>query len=168
MISFYAVYAVHFHGIGRADAAGLFVACVHLGGISSTLVFGWFNLFPLKYKYVASKIFALAGIGLVMAADGLSGFLAASVFLGACRGITLFAFSPAVKRLSGKDDTTDYFAAFPVLTLPMSFGVPFLCGIFLDAAALPGIAAYRAVFASMGALILVSMVFLMLTNFGDD
>ncbi|MBN1533300.1 MAG: hypothetical protein JXA20_11600 [Spirochaetes bacterium] len=168
VISFYANYAVNCHDVDRGIAAGLFVACIYAGAITATLAFGWFDLLALKAKFIVSKLFAVAAVVLLLAAQGLPHFLAASLLLGCSRGISLLGFSPAVKRLSGRSDATDYFSLSPVLALPFSIGIPLLCGGFMERYAGNGGAAYRAMFAGLGLLVLLSLVFVSLADFGSS
>jgi hypothetical protein len=158
LISFYANYAVEYHSVPSPVAAGVFVAFIHAAGIAGFFLFGWFDLFKLKNKLVISRIFALGAIGCLLAANSLPWFLAASFFLGGSRAISNLCFSPAVKKLSGLHDATDYFAVSQLLILPLSFGIPFLCGVFLDAFSFMGLFSYQIMFGILGLLIIMSLV----------
>lgn len=168
VISFYANYATGFHGIEPAYAAGLFVVLVYLGAITATVLLGWFDLFSLRTKFLLSKGMVLAAIGLLFAAESLALFLVISVLLGLSRGVSLLGYTPGVKKISGREDATDYFAVSPVIVLPASFGIPFLCGLFLDGCSSWGARSYQVMFGFLGALVAVSVVLLLLVDFGDD
>ena len=168
VIAFYANYATEYRGIGSAASAGLFVAAMYGGGVGSNLLLGWLNWLTLKGKLVASAAIALAGIGLLLLWPALPGFLAASFLLGFSRAVRSFAYSPAVKRLSGRSDATDFFVAAPILMLPVSAGLPLLTGRLLDALSGMGADSYRILFAAMGGLALVGLSFTLRLEFPPD
>jgi hypothetical protein len=168
IISFYANYAVEYYAIPRSLAAGLFVAVIYGAGIVIQIIFGWFNLLTLKNKLILSRIFALSAVGFLLAARSLPLFLVTSALLGGSRAITAVCFSPAIKKLSGVSDATDYFAVSQFITLPMSFGIPFLSGLFLDGFAGLGVLSYKIVFVAAGVLVLASLFFVILIDFGGE
>lgn len=165
VISFYANYAVGYCGISDAVAAGLFLALYYIGQVCVHIVLGWLDLLTLKRKFVLSKIASMLGIGLIIIFQSLPVFLLASFLLGISRAIRHLAFPPAVKRLSGLKDATNYFSLAPIMVLPFSAGLPVLSGMFLDAA--EGLAgdSYRIVFGIMFFLVAVSTVFLSRIDF---
>jgi MFS family permease len=158
LISFYANYSVEYHSIPVPLASGMFLVLIYAAGIAVNIVMGWFNLFNLKNKLIVSRLFALCAVAVLLFAHTLHEFLAASFLLGSSRAISSLCFSPSVKRLSGVHDATDYFAVSQLLQLPMSFGIPFLSGIFLDSFSNLGINSYRILFIASGLLIAASLV----------
>ncbi len=159
VISFYANYATEYRGISSAAAAGLFVAAMYAGGLGSNLLLGWLGWLSLKGKLLASLSVTLAAIGLLLCWASLPGFLAASLLLGFSRAVRSLAYSPAVKRLSGLPDATDFFVAAPILMLPVSAGLPLLNGRLLDALSGLGGASYRILFAGMALLAALGLYF---------
>lgn len=160
VISFYANYAVGYCGISDAIAAGLFIALYYSAQVCVHLVLGWFDLLALKRKFVLSKITSMLGIGLIIVFQSLPAFLLVSFLLGISRAIRHLAFPPAVKRISGLKDATNYFSLAPIMVLPFSAGLPVFSGMFLDAAQGMGGASYRIVFGVMLFLVIVSTIFL--------
>ena len=157
IISFYANYAVEYHSVPQPIAAGMFVAWIYMSGIVINILFGWFNLFSLKNKLIVSRIFALGAVACLLAADSTTWFLITSLFLGCSRAVSNLCFSPAVKRLSGMHDATDYFAVSQMLLLPLSFGIPYMSGLFLDAFADMGVTSFKILFGICGILIFISL-----------
>ena len=82
VLSFYANYAVEHRGVSQAVAAGLFTVFIYAGAVSSNVLLGTLNLLSLKGKYIASKLCALAGIGMILAAPSAAFFLAALGWYG--------------------------------------------------------------------------------------
>ena len=165
IVSFYANYATEYCGISPAIAAGLFVALNHLGSLIVNTFLGWIGLLNLRNKYLVSKITSLMAVGLLFLSGSLWSFLLASFLLGASRAIRMLIYAPAIKSFSGRADATNYFALAPVLTLPVSSGIPLLNGKFLDHFAYLGAYSYRLMFLGMGALILLSLYFLLTLDF---
>ena len=165
VVSFYANYAVGYCGIPDAFAAGLFIALYYSAQVCVHLVLGWFDLLELKRKFFFSKITSILGIGAVIIFQSLAAFLVVSFLLGISRAIRHLAFPPAVKRLSGLKDATNYFSLAPIMVLPFSAGLPVFSGMFLDAAEGMGGNSYRIVFGGMLVLVIVSMVFLSRIDF---
>ena len=165
VIAFYANYATEYRGIGSAASAGLFVAAMYGGGVGSNLLLGWLDWLSLKGKLVAAAAVTLAAIGLLLAWPVLPGFLTASFLLGFARAVRVIAFFPAVKRLSGRSDATDFFVAAPILMLPVSAGLPLANGRLLDALSGMGGGSYRILFAAMAALALLGLSFTLRLEF---
>jgi len=159
VIAFYANYATEFCGIGAAQASGLFMACMYVGGVLANAILGWADLLTLRGKYLATKSLALAGLLLLAFHSAPWVFYLASLLFGASRGTRFMVFMPAVKRLSGQADATLYFAVAPILPLPFSTGLPLLNGAFIDGYASMGAGAYRIVFLAMAVLCLAGMFF---------
>ena len=168
VISFYANYAVELRGIDASMAAGLFAVFIYAGGVVSNITLGSFNLLNLKGKYLASKCFALAGIGCILFAHSPLPFLAASFCIGFSRGVSQLVISPATKAVSGKDDATDYFSIAPLLMLPFSVGIPWIAGYTIEHQMFSATAAYTAVFAAMGIIVLASILFLLPVHFEEQ
>jgi MFS family permease len=164
-ISFYANYATEFYHIPTAVAAGLFVAVIYSGATFTNIVFGWFDLFTLKTKFIIAKSSSAVAIIILLFARTLPEFLIASFLLGIARGVTQLAYSPAIKRLSGLDDATDYFSLSQIIFLPFSFGIPFASGMLIDYFSPYGTNAYRIVFSVLLCLVFTGIFFLLKTDF---
>jgi MFS family permease len=158
-IAFYANYAAGFCGIDPAIASGLFMAFTYVGGVLANALLGWANLLSSRGKYLLTKSLATAGLVLMAIHSAPWVFYLVSIFFGASRGTRMMMFAPMVKRLSGEDDATLYFAVSPMLALPLSTGLPLLNGAFLDAFASWGAGAYRVVFLAMAVLGLAGVFF---------
>ena len=144
------------NGVSPALAAGIFVIFLQIGAVVSIVVFGWLNVLGLKQKFVVSKVFALAALGLLIVAHTPAAFLIASVALGLSRGVYNAANMPIIKRLSRSADATDYYAISSVFQLPFSFGLPLAAGAFLDAASPLGSDSYRILFAGLIVVVVVA------------
>ena len=166
VISFYANYAVEHRGVSQAVAAGLFTVFVYAGAVAANIFLGTMNLFSLKGKYIVSKFCALAGIALILAAPGYLLFLTASFFVGVSRGTSQLAFNPAVKAITGLEDSTDYFSMAPLLTLPFTVGIPWAAGAAIERWNGAGDLPYTAVFICMWTLVALSMLFVSKVDFG--
>ncbi len=165
VITFYANYAVLFHGVDRAAAAGLFIAFIQGGAIASNVVLGWFNLLAIRSKYYFAKMCGLSAVILLVTVPCQPVFFLASLLIGLARGAQTIAYSPAVKMISGRKDATDYFSVTPLIMLPFSFGIPFSGGMFLEHSGFFGGSGYQALFAAMGVLIIISAFFIGRTRF---
>ncbi len=168
VISFYANYAVDFHGVSAAVAAGVFVGLNYSGQIAANILFGTLNLFSIKTKCILSRLCSISGILILLFGTGLSIFLVSSILLGSSRAIRGLVYAPAVKILSGRTDVTGLFAAAPILMLPLSAGIPLLCGRLLDSLPFYLADSYRIVFAFLGLLSFISIFFIMRINFGSS
>ncbi len=168
VISFYAVYSVEYCGISPAAAAGLFVAANYAGGIVANILLGWVGFLNLKNKSVISKLFSLSAILLLILVSSLWSFLVVSMLLGASRAIRMLVYLPIIKKMSGNQDATDYYSIAPVLTLPIAAGIPLLIGKYLDSFQHLGADSYRIVFAAMGVLIIVSLLFILKLNIPEN
>jgi MFS family permease len=168
IVAFYANYATEFCGVSAAAASGLFVALNYLGGITANALLGWLGLLSLRNKFLVTKLMSLAAVPLLCFSCSLASFLVASFFFGASRGTRMAAFAPAVKHLSGRDDSTHYFALAPLLLLPLSTGIPLAAGALIDRFGELGSWSYRSVFLGMGALIAIGVLFLLTVSFDVD
>jgi len=165
IISFYANYAVEYCSVPLAFAAGLFVAFIYGGNLVVYLLFGWFNFFELKRKFLIGKICSFTAVLLLVLFKFLPVFFIVSFLLGAARGIRTLAFPPAVKRISNLDDATLYFSVAPILILPFSAGFPVLSGLILDKLQYLGGLSYRMLFAGYGVIMAFALFFLLKTRF---
>jgi hypothetical protein len=165
-MSFMAHFAVAHRSVPEAAAAGLLSAAVSTGSVAGSILFGWLNFGSIKTKYAASKVLTITGVALVIAGHSLSVFVAAALLFGVARGIYMIAFSPAVKRLSGREDATDYFSVFPVLVLPFSSGLPLAAGKLVERFAQTE-AAYVVMFAVLGGITLLTYAALLPLSFGS-
>lgn len=158
VISFYAAYATAFGGVPAATAAGVFVALIYAGAVASNLALGTLGWLTLKGKALFSNATAVAAVLPLVLPPSAAGFYAASLLLGLSRGARMIAHPPIVKKLSGLEDATAYFAVSPLLTLPVAAGLPLLCGRFLDRFAALGGDAYRLVFGVFAACLLAALL----------
>ena len=165
VISFYAVYATQFYGITDYTAAGLFVAFIYMGSILSNLVLGTFGLLTLKQKFLSTKIIGLFALSVLIFSPNITGFLAASLMMGFCRGTRNLIYSPCIKKFSGKEDTTGYFAAAPMVTIVFGAGFPAVFGKSLDWLSIMGSASYKLMFAISFIIIILTLIFGMQTEF---
>jgi len=165
VLAFYANYAVEYGGIDPASAAGLFVMVNYTMQLAMNLVFGWKNLLSLKNKCITSHIISLTGVGILISGPGLAGFLAASACLGSSRAMRNLVYIPAIRQMAVIDDATDFFAAAPIITLPVSASLSFLSGKLLDLLAPLGEWSYRLFFCGAAVMILISLLFILRTNF---
>jgi len=160
IISFYANYATEHCGISPAMASGLFVAFNYLGGITASILLGWFRLFTLKGKYWITKIPAALAVPLICFICRPWAFFLASYLFGVSRSTRSLVYAPAVKRLSGMADATHYFSVAPLITLPLSVGIPLINGATLDRLSYLGGGSYRIVFLAMAVLSVASLAIL--------
>ncbi|MEW5814386.1 MAG: MFS transporter, partial [Spirochaetota bacterium] len=165
VISFYANYATAFCNIKPSIAGGYFTAFIYAGGIVINIALGWFGLLKMKQKFILSKLVSIAAVLLLILFSSTVVFLLASFLLGVSRSIRTLTFSPAVKRLSGKADATDYFAASMLLGLPISSTLTLFCGKFLDVFRGLEAASFKIMFGGLGCIIAGSLYFIMRTDF---
>jgi MFS family permease len=165
IISFYANYATEYCGVPPPLAAGLFVGLNYLGGLAANVAFGWIGLASLKSKCLISKGLSLTAVALLLVSGGTAGFLAVSFLVGMARSIRMLTYPPLIKRFSGLSDATPYFATAPILTLPLSVGIPLANGAFLDRFARLGALSYKMMFMGMGILIILTLTFLIPLDF---
>jgi len=168
VISFYAVYATQYFGIADYTAAGLFVAFIYTGSILSNLVLGTMGFLNLKQKFISTKLIGIGALAVLIFLPDFTGFLAASLMMGFCRGTRSVIYSPCIKKFSHKEDTTGVFAAAPLLTIVFGFGFPALFGKSLDWLTMMGSASYKLMFAISILIIIITLIFGVLTNFDDE
>lgn len=168
VLAFYANYAVEYRGIDPALAAGLFVMINYTMQLGMNILFGWKNYLSLKHKCITSHVISLTGIGLLLSGPGLPGFLIASACLGSSRAMRNLVYIPTIRRLAVKDDATDFFAAAPIITLPVSATLSLLSGKLLDLLAPLGEWSYRLFFAGAAGMIVISLFFVLKTDFKED
>lgn len=168
IISFYANYATIYYAIPKHLAAGLFLLFINGASILIYIFLGLLNIFKLKNKLVLSRVFALTAIIILLNANSLWGFLMASMFLGSSRATGILCFSPTIKKLSLVTDATDHFAVFQIIALPLSFGIPFLGGLFLDSFLYLGLFSYKILFGICAILIIISLCCILKIDFEKD
>ena len=159
VLAFYALYATEFCGIAPSIAAGIFVGLNFIGSIVVGIIFGYFNYFSLKTKFLFSKLLTLIAFLLLIFYPTLMSFLISSFLMGATRNLRILIFPPAVKKISGLDDITPYFAVSALITLPFSTGISLMSGKLLDYYAYLQADSYRLVFLIMSVIVLISFVF---------
>jgi MFS family permease len=167
VISFYANYATTFCGIEAHLAAGAFVTCIYTGAIIVNIFLGSLNMFSLKHKYIFSKTASISAMVLLFLFSYQWSFFLSSLLMGAARGTRMVVFAPTVKKLSGLEDSTSYFAVAPILTAVFASGLPMFFGKFLDHFAWLNGWAYRIVFLLSACLILGTLYCLKRVDFQD-
>ena len=167
VISFYATYATTFCGVEPAIAAGAFVTCIYIGAIVVTIFLGSLDMLSLRNKYVFSKVSSMTAMGILILSEYQWGFLFASLLIGAARGTRPIVFAPTVKRLSGLEDATSYFAVAPILTMVFASCLPLLYGKFLDHFNGWNGDAYRIVFLISALLILFTLYCLLKVDYRE-
>jgi Na+/melibiose symporter-like transporter len=165
VISFYATYATLYRGVDPAVAAGLFIGYICVGAILSNFFLGTLGWFDLKHKYFVAKLFSVVALLLLIVTTADWGFFLASFFLGGTRGTRMIMYPPAVKRLSGMKDSTNYFSIAPIITLPFTAGLPLVFGKFLDHFSHLRADSYRLIFITAIGLVLISLFFIHKTDF---
>ena len=167
VISFYANYAVECRGIGKETAAGLFVVSIYSAGILINLLTGWLGLFSIKTKFIIARLSAITGTLLLPFLSTAAGFISASFIIGISRGINQSAHSPAVRRLSGLHDATDYFALSALFVFPFSAGIPLASGLILDARSSGDARVYIFLFSALALIQAASLIMTLITDFNE-
>lgn len=165
ILAFYATYATGFCGIAPQTAAGLFIAFSYAGAITVNILLGWLCLLSIKQKCLLSKAFSLLSVLVLITARSPAAFFLVSALLGSSRAVRWLIYAPAIKQISGKRDATVYFSLAPVLTLPLSAGIPLLNGKLLDYFSGFGAGAYKLVFGLQALIILAALFTNLKTNF---
>ncbi len=168
VISFYANYATAFCGIEASVAAGFFVSFLYLGAIMANFLLGSLDLFAPRNKYIISKSASLTALLLLTVFGSQWSFFMASGLLGIARGARMVVYPPAIKKLSGQDDVTGYFAVAPIITTPFALALPMAFGSFLDHYSHLSGDAYRIVFFLSWGLILGSMLCILRVDFQNS
>ncbi len=168
VISFYANYATTFCGIAAHIAAGFFVSCIYVGAIVTNIFMGSLDIFLPRNKYVFSKMASMTALLLLIVFGYQWSFFLASFLLGVSRGTRMIVFPPSVKKLSGLNDTTSYFAVGPIITIPFALALPMAYGYFLDRFAYLHGASYRIVFFISLMLVMGSLYAVLKVNFQPD
>ncbi len=159
IMGFYANYATEFFQVSQAVAAGLFVTLIYSGAITANVTMGTLGWLSLRKKYLSTKGLTTLLLILLILCPGLPAFLLVSFLLGFCRGTRNIIYSPLVKRLSGKEDATAYFAVAPLFTIWFTSGFPLFFGAMLDHFHDLGDGAYRLMFTlSLGVVLLTFWV----------
>jgi len=167
-ISFYANYATIHCGIRPSVAAGMFVGLLYTGAIITNIFLGTLGYLHIRNKYLLSKTATVCALVLIVSFQEYWSFLLASFLFGASRGTRMIVFGPAVRKLSGLNDATSYFAVAPLLTLLFATGVPLVFGKFLDHFAWLEGDSYRVVFAVSALLIAMTVYFLLKVDFDPE
>jgi MFS family permease len=165
VISFYAHYATSFCGIAAPIAAGFFVSCIYLGAIFTNIFLGSLDFFLPRNKYIFSKMASMAALLLLIVFGHQWSFFLASFLLGVSRGTRMIVFPPSVKKLSGLNDTTSYFAMAPILTIPFALALPMSYGFFLDRFSYLNGTSYRIIFLVSLMLVMASLYAVLKVNF---
>ncbi len=165
VISFYANYATAFCGIESSIAAGFFVSFLYMGAIMTNIVLGSLDMFAPRNKYIISKSASLVALLLLIIFGSQWSFFLASGLLGIARGSRMVVYPPVIKKLSGREDVTGYFAVAPILTIPFALALPMAYGSFLDYFTHLNGDAYRIVFILSLGLILGCMFCILQVDF---
>ena len=168
VISFFATYAVEFRNINPSAAAGLFAGVIYTGSILSNVVMGWFDILSIKRKFMLSRSCGTIAIILLIFADNLTLFIAASFLIGIERGVQQLAYAPAVKTLSGRHDATDHFAIAQLLSLPFSFGIPVTTGLMIEKMHGLGALSYQIAFSFLAVAAIAGVILLIKTGFPQN
>jgi hypothetical protein len=118
-----------------------------------------------RNKYIFSKMASMGALLLLIVFDYQWSFFLASFLLGISRGTRMIVFPPSVKKLSGLDDTTSYFAVGPILTTPFALALPMAYGYFLDRFSYLHGTSYRIIFFVSLVLIIGSLYAVLRVNF---
>ena len=167
VISFYANYATTFCGIQLAIAAGAFVTCIYFGAIMVNIFLGLLNMLSPRNKYIFSKISSITAMALLILFEYQWSFFLSSLLFGIARGTRMVVFAPTVKKLSGLEDSTSYFAVAPLLTTVFALSLPMIYGRFLDLSSGLNGDAYRIVFFVSALLIMGTLYCLLKVDFKD-
>ena len=132
ILSFYANYAVTYRGIEAGTAAGGFIILNYLGMITINVIYGRSPSLKLKHKYIAGKFISLAAALVLCFFSSTIAFFTVSFLMGVSRGARSLVYMPTIKKISGAEDATNFFGIAPLLTMPLSTGIPLLSGAFLD------------------------------------
>lgn len=165
IISFFATYAVEFRNINPSAAAGLFAGVIYTGSILSNIIMGWFDILPIKRKFMLSRSCGTAAIIMLIFANNLTLFIVASFLIGIERGVQQLAYAPAVKTLSGRHDATDHFAIAQLLSLPFSFGIPVATGLMIEKMHRLGALSYQIAFSFLAVAAIAGVILLIKTGF---
>ena len=157
ILSFYANYAADYCAIEPRIAAGGFVILSYLGMISVNLLYGRLTVLNLKSKFMTGKIVSLLTALLLFFFSGSWAFFTVSFFIGVSRGSRSLVYMPTVKKISGEGDSTSFFGIAPLLTMPLSTGIPLLSGAFLDRFSYLGAGSYRYLFLGLAGLIIAGI-----------
>ena len=165
ILSFYANYAVTYCGIEAGTAAGGFVILNYLGMIGINVLYGMSPSFKLKHKYITGKFISLTAALSLWFFSGIWAFFVVSFLMGMSRGARSLVYMPTIKKISGVEDSTNFFGIAPLLTMPMSTGIPLLSGAFLDKFSYLGSDSYRYLFLALAVLITAGILLLKKTEF---
>lgn len=164
VLSFYANYAHTGFGIPQSIAAGIFVGCIYAGSVAVNIILGTLDFLSLKRKFILSKYISLTALILLITVPGNWCFFLISFLLGNVRAIRNIVYTPAVKRLSQKNDATSYFALAPVLTLPVGLGFPLLFGKSLDLLSFMEQDSYKILFGFCCIIVCITLIFTYYTD----
>lgn len=164
ILSFYANYAVTYCGMEAGTAAGGFVILNYLGMIAVNVLYGKSPSIKLKHKYMAGKFISLTAALLLWFFSARGIFFAVSFLMGMSRGARSLVYMPTIKKISGAEDATNFFGIAPLLTMPLSTGIPLLSGAFLDRFSTLGAVSYRYLFLALGVLITAGILLLKKTE----
>ncbi len=168
VLSFYANYAVEFYNVEQAIAAGIFVGCIYAGSVTINILLGTLNLLQIKQKFILSKFLSITALTLLILSPAQWCFFLISFILGMVRAIRNVVYTPSIKKFSGKTDATPYFALAPLITLPISFGLPLMFGKTLDLLSPMGANSYKILFGIAIGFIFVTLYFTLKTNYDDQ
>jgi len=131
-ITFYPRYAIYWCSIPASETGGSFIVFLFAGAIVANLVLGFMNGIRLKIRYALIKFTTLVSLLLLILFKEKVGFYTISFLLGFSRSGRIHLYGPLIKKLSGLEDATPYYALLPFLMLPVSGGLPIVAGFLLD------------------------------------
>jgi hypothetical protein len=136
-----------------------------VGAIVTNIFLGSLDIFLLRNKYIFSKTASMMALLLLIVFGYQWSFFLASFLLGVSRGTRMIVYPPSVKKLSGLNDTTSYFAVGPILTIPFALALPLAYGYFLDRFAYLHGVSYRIIFFISLMLVMGSLYAVLRVNF---
>jgi MFS family permease len=163
--AFYARYAVEEARVPSVEAGGIFAAIAFSGAVAASLMYGFFWRSKIKSKLYLAKFVSLAGLVLLVVSKSMTAFYLVSFLIGFSRGSRSMLNAPCIKRLSGLSDASPYFAIIPLLMIPFSSGISVGAGKYIDWAG--GGNSYRICFAVLAGLVLLSLLFLVKTDYPE-
>ncbi|MEJ5285183.1 MAG: MFS transporter [Brevinematia bacterium] len=164
-ITFYSRYAIEWGGISPAQVSGAFVIIAFVGAIVANFLLGFIEKVNLKLRYFLIKLSSIISLLFLIFSTNLVVFYIVSFFLGFSRAGRIHLYIPVVKKLTGCNDASPYYALLPFIMLPVSSFFPVIAGLFLDKFGFMGGNAYKYLFIFMFLLVCLSIIPFMKVDF---
>ncbi|MCX7820961.1 MAG: MFS transporter [Brevinematales bacterium] len=155
---FYSRYALEWGKIDMAQISGAFVILAFFGAIFANFLLGFLENIRLKSRYFLIKLSSIFAFLLLIFFRHIIGFYVVSFLLGFSRSGRIHLYIPVVKKLSGLNDASPYYAILPFVMLPVSATLPILAGTFLDKFSFMGDTAYNFLFVLMFLGVILSII----------